>query len=187
MGYQRMMSLVQRPVVLAGALPILMLLVTACGGSDPTASPPPTATSAPTPVPGIEQALVETASYRIELWTGPALTSMMTSFPIMSMMDQGKPVNRHLEIHIFDKASGAKVKAVSPMVVIVNQETGTSSELAPDQATGGARGASFVTACMMSQHREVHPHFGDNLYLPAGKHTITVRIGEKTAVAEIST
>ena len=175
------------PVVLVGGFLILTLLVTACGGSDPTAAPLPTATPAPTPVTGVDQTLTESASYRIELWTGPALTSMMmTSFPIMSMMDQGKPVNRHLEIHIFDKASGAKVKAVSPTVVIVNQETGTSTELAPDQATGSARGVSFVTACMISQHREVQPHFGDNLYLPDGRHTVTVRIGEETAVAEIS-
>ena len=161
----------------------ILLFGLACSGSQPTSTTQPTATPHRTPVPGVEQTITETESYRVELWTGPVLT-MMTPFPIMSMMDQQHPINRHLEVHIFDKGSGAKVTDAIPTVRITDQATGASRDLANSHETGASQGVSFVTACQISKHREVEPHFGDNLYLPAGTYTITVVVGEETAVSE---
>ena len=61
--------------------------------------------------------MAQTASYRIEIWTGPALTmmTMMEAFPIMSTMDGGQPVNRHLEVHIFDRSTGEDVTSLTPV------------------------------------------------------------------------
>ena len=162
----------------ATAVIILGLVVgfplTACGEASPTPTPTPTVTPAPTAMPGVDQTAAQTASYRIELWTGTALMMMMmmmmmmTEFPIMSTMDQGQPVNQHLEIHIFNKSSGAKVTDIIPVVNITNQVTGASRDLADARETGASQGVSFVTACQVSMHREVEPHFGDNIYLPNG-------------------
>ena len=171
-----------RFVALAGPVFLLplVLVVAACGGGAP-----PTATPHRTPVPGVEQTAVETAFYRVELWTGPVLT-MMTAFPVMSGTDQGQPVNRHLEVHIFDKSSGAKVTDIIPVVKITDLSTGASRELALSRETGGSQGISFVTACLVSRHREVEPHFGDNLHLRSGDYTLIVGIGDEAAVAEIT-
>ena len=174
-----MKLLMKRTTVLATLGLVVALLVTACGGSTPTVTPQRT------PVPGVEQAATETSSYRVELWTGPAL-AMMMSLPIMSTVDQGQSVNRHLEVHIFDKSNGAKVTDVIPVVSITYQATGASRELADVQETGASQGVSFVMACMISLHRQVQPHFGDNIYLTDGEYTVTVSIGNETAVIELS-
>ena len=169
-----MKSLMKRTTVVATLGLAVTLLAAACGGSNPTAVAP-TATPQPTPVPGVEQTTTLTASYRVELWTGPALRMMMMSFPIMSAVDQGQPVSRHLEVHIFDRTSGAEVTDVIPEVRITDQVTGASRELAGTQETGASQGVSFVTACLISKHREVQPHFGDNIFLPDGKYTVSRR------------
>ena len=161
------------------------LLVAGCGESEPTATRSPADSPVRTPVPGVEQTTTETASYRVELWTGPALTQMM-SFPIMSAIDQGQPVNRHLEIHIFSNSGGAMVTTLIPTVNITDQTTGISRELADVQETGASLGVSFVSACLISKHRDVEAHFGDNIYLPNGKYTVTVAVGEETASTELS-
>ena len=165
------------------------VLITACGGANATATPVPVpATTAPvrTPVPGVNQTTTQTASYRVEVWSGPALTMMMTSFPIMSSMDQGQPINRHLEVHIFDKISGAKLTDLVPSVTLTHQGTGVSRELADGQETGSSLGVSFVTACQLSKHRAIAPHFGDNIYLPKGTYTVVIGVAEETAQAEIT-
>ena len=179
-----------RLLLIPGLLAILVFGL-ACYGSEPTATNQPTPTTQPTatphrtPVPGVDQAITETASFRVEVWTGPLLMMMMmTSFPIMSTMDQQLPVNHHLEVHIFDRSSGAKLTDVVPTVRITDQATGASRDLANSHETGASQGVSFVTACQISKHREVEPHFGDNLYLPDGTYTITVIVGEETAVSE---
>ena len=120
-----------------------------------------------------EEQTIETASYVIRIWTGPEVTLAM-EFPIMAMMDQGQPVNHHLEVHIFDKSSGDEVLEVIPVVEITDQETGIS------------RGLPTVTACLEGNHREIAPHFGDNLYLPDGKYTVTVEVGDEIASFETS-
>jgi len=114
----------------------------------------------------IEQ-IAQTTSYRIKVRIGLKVTMAMST---MTMVDQGQPVNRHLEVHIFDKQSGANVKSVVPIVTITNQATRTSRRLAN------------VEACLTAKHREIEPHYGDNLYLPDGTYTVTVGVGQETAV-----
>ena len=111
---------------------------------------------------------------------------MMTSFPIMSSMDRRQTVNRHLEVHIFDKISGDKLTDLVPSVRLTHQETGASRELADVQETGTALGVSFVTACLLSKHRAVEPHFGDNIYLQKGTYTVIIGISKETAETEIT-
>ena len=165
------------------------VLITACGGSNGTATPAPVPdTVAPmrTPVPGVDQTTAQTASYRVELWTGPALTMMMTSFPIMSSIDQGQPVNRHVEVHIYEKSSGAKLTDIVSSVRLTHQGTGVSRALAVDQETGSSLGLSFVTACLISNHRDVEPHFGDNIFLQNGTYTVIIDVAGEVAEAEIT-
>ena len=101
-------------------------------------------------------------------------------------MDQGQSVNRHLEVHIFDKNTGAKVTDLVPSVRLIYQRTGVSRELADAQETGSSLGVSFVTACLISKHREVEPHFGDNIYLQKGIYTVIIGVAAETAEAEIT-
>jgi hypothetical protein len=81
-------------------------------------------------------------------------------------------VNHHLEIHIHDIGRGSVVREMVARVSITDQATGTSRDL------------SGVMACMTLQHREIEPHFGDNLYLPDGTYTLTVAVSDETAVFE---
>ena len=134
----------------------------------------------------MEVTTTETASYQIELRIGPAVTGMMTAFPIMSTSDLGQPVDSHLEVHIFEKGTGARLIDIDPLVRLTQHETGSARELATTQESGASQGVSFVRACLISKHREVQPHFGDNLYLPRGTYTITVEVGEETAEAQVS-
>lgn len=115
------------------------------------------------PIQGVERT-TETGSYRIRLRIGPKVPMAMTT---MTTVDQGQSVNRHLEVHIFDRKSGAEVKAAVPVIRITNRETGTS------------RGLHNVKACLVSRHREAEPHFGDNLYLPSGTYTVAISVGQE--------
>jgi hypothetical protein len=129
--------------------------------------PVPSATAASMdPMQGVERT-TQTASYKIKIRVGPTVTMSMST---MTMMEQGRPVNRHIEVHIFNKGTGTEVKDVIPTVKI------------KDQAKGTSRALANVMACRVSRHREIEPHFGDNIYLPDGKHTITVSVGKETAV-----
>ncbi len=109
----------------------------------------------------------QTASYKIKFRVGPTVTMAMST---MTMMEQGQPVNRHIEVYIFNKGTGTEVKDVIPTVKI------------KDQAKGTSRALANVLACRVSRHREIEPHFGDNMYLPDGKYIITVSVGKETAV-----
>jgi len=115
----------------------------------------------------VEEHTAQTASYRIKIRMGPKVTMPMAS---MTVTDQGNPVNRHLEAHIFNRSTGAEVQTVVPVVRVTNQATGASRQLAN------------MSACRVSRHLETEPHFGDNIYLPAGTYTIAVVAGPETAV-----
>ena len=115
-----------------------------------------------------EEHTVQTTSYNVKIRTGPKVTMM--SSPTMTVTDQGKPVNRHVEIHIFNKSTGAEVKDPVPTVRVTDQATGTSRLL------------TNITACLIAKHRDREPHFGDNVDLVDGKYTITVVVGGETAV-----
>ena len=168
---------------------ILLAMLAACGdGAEPAATPtvaPPPASMAPTQ--GAEQT-AKTASYRIQVLTGPLVmeAAMMRMSGIMSTTDQGQPVNRHLEVHIFDISTGAVRKDVVPTVRITDQATGTTRQLADVHAAGAAQGGAYVMACIISEHRPEDRHFGDNVYLPDGSHTVTVEVDGETAAFDIS-
>ena len=115
-----------------------------------------------------EERAAQTASYTIKIRTGPKVTMAMSS--TMTTADQGKPVNRHIEVHVFNRSSGAEVKDVVPVVRVTNQ------------ATGASRALTNLMACRTSNHRETEPHFGDNVYLPDGRYIITVAVRQDTAV-----
>ena len=155
---------------------LLALFLVACGGSDATAKKTP---EVRTPVPGVKVITTETASYQVELWIGPA----QTDFPIMSSSDQGQPVNAHLEVHIFDRGSGSKLTDIIPSVRLTHLVSGISRELAANRESGASQRISFVTACLISKHREVEPHFGDNIYLASGTYNTIVSVGDETAEA----
>jgi len=121
---------------------------------------------------GLEQT-TQTASYEISIWTGPEVTMMM-EFPVMAMMDQGMPVNHHLEIHLFDVRTGEELLDVIPEVEI------------RVVATGASRGLPNVKACLESHHRATAPHFGDNLFLPDGAYEIIVEVEGEIAEFEIT-
>jgi hypothetical protein len=88
----------------------------------------------------------------------------------MTMVDQGQPVNHHLEVHIFDKNSGSEVKDLIPEVTIT------------DPATGTSKGLLNVRACLLANHRVTEPHLGDNLYLSDSTYAVAVNISNETAV-----
>ena len=135
---------------------VVFLLLAACGGSDATTTPDsaPVLTPIRTPLPGVEVATTETESYRVELWIGPMLVGMMTASPIMSSSEQGNPVNKHLEVHFIDKGTGNKLTDITPSIKLTQQETGISRELADTQESGDSQRVSFITACLISKHRE---------------------------------
>ena len=114
-----------------------------------------------------EEWTVQTASYAIKIRIGPKVSMAMSS--VMTVTDQGKPVNRHMEVHIFGRRSGAEIKDVVPIVKITG----------PD---GSSRQLSNITACRVSKHRETELHFGDNIYLPEATYTITVKVRRESAV-----
>ena len=163
-------------------LPLILLIGLACSTSEPT--PTPTVSKQ-----GIGQA-TDTASYKISLEIGPVV-SMLTSDEGMQVMgamtgmtflDQGQAVDHHLEVHVFDKSSGARMTDITPTVTITDQATGTSRQFSANVHPSGE--VPFVLACMTSKHRETERHFGDNLYLLDGKYTITIGIGNETSVHE---
>jgi hypothetical protein len=101
---------------------------------------------------------------------GPSVSlQMMQQGATIAVMDQGTPVNHHLEVHIFDRSSGAEVKSLTPQVTITG----------PGIAT--PRGLPDVRACLLANHRLTEPHFGDNLYLPDGSYAVSVEVGGETA------
>lgn len=115
----------------------------------------------------VEERVTQTASYTVKIRTGPKVTMAGSA---MTVTDQGRPVNRHIEVYVFRKSTGAEVKDVIPTVTITDQGSGTSRIL------------TNITACRVSKHRETDPHFGDNVYLRDGKYTIRVAVGAETAI-----
>ena len=100
----------------------------------------------------------------------------------MTMVDQGQPVNHHLEFHVFDKSSGAELKNLVPTVRMTDLGTGDTREFRVDRHSSGE--VPYVTACLLSNHRVTEPHFGDNLHLRDGTYTIAIGVGNETTVLE---
>jgi hypothetical protein len=129
-----------------------------------------------------------TASYKVVLDIGPVETMltpdqakgatsgevmvqmMGVPMPSMSMTDQGQPVNHHLEVHLYNKATGAVITDQMPMISITNQKTNANRQLS------SVMGMYGVTQGMSDFH------VGNNVYLADGTYTITVQIGTEKAV-----
>lgn len=154
-----------RPVWLGVAL--LLFFVLACSAS--------TSKPASTSVAHRVEKASQTSSYVIKLGIGPRVTMPSSAMSVaMTATDQGQPVNRHLEVHIFDRNNGARIIDTIPTVTLI------------DGATGNHRPLPNVFACMTLKHREIEPHFGDNLYMPDGGYTVTVAIGDESANFDVS-
>ena len=128
-----------------------------------------------------------TAHYKVSLEIGPVATMLMPDqaagakegevmvhMPgtrmVMDMTDQGKPVNQHLEVHIYEKSNGARVTKIIPRVVITNQ------------ATGKSRSLTSIAPMHDVKEGEKDSHFGSNLYLPEGKYAVAVTVGSEKAI-----
>jgi len=99
--------------------------------------------------------------------TGMSMGSMAMT---MSAMDDGQPVNHHLGVHIHDATTGALITNIMPTISIANEGTGetrTLGDVVP--MYGMPAGPSDL-------------HFGNNAYLPDGTYTVTVGVGQETAV-----
>ncbi|MBI2855807.1 MAG: hypothetical protein HYX93_03050 [Chloroflexi bacterium] len=159
------------------ALVSMLLGVLACSRSEPTE--PPKVLNEWT------DHTTQTESYRINVRTGPRVTlEVMQAGGSMTEVDRGRPVNHHLEVHIFDKTSGAEVKTLIPEVGITSIATGEFTAFAPTAEADGD--IPYVTACLLANHRLKEPHFGDNLYLANGTYTVTVTVGSEVADTEIA-
>jgi hypothetical protein len=128
-----------------------------------------------------------TGHYRITLEIGPVVTMLMPEqaagakegevmvhMPgtrmVMGVTDQGKPVNHHLEVHIFDNTTGTLATKAIPKIMITNQGTGKSRSLAS------------ITAMYDVKESQKDLHFGSNLFLPDGKYTVLVVVGNEKAI-----
>ena len=148
-------------------LVVMLLSSTACSGPKLAATPAASAE-------WMEQT-TQTTLYTVKVRTGPAVTlEAMHPGAVMTMVDQGRAVNHHLEVHLFDKTTGAELKNLIPTVTIIEQATGTSY------------GLPNVEACLRANHRVGEPHYGDNLYLPDGRYTLTINVGGETARLQLS-
>src|SRR5579862_6298393 len=72
--------------------------------------------------------------------------------PSMSMTDQGQPVNHHLEVHVFNKATGQVLTNVTPVITITN-------------ASGSSRQLGSVTPMYDVAVGQSDYHYGNNVYL----------------------
>ncbi len=143
-------------------------------------------------LPGTEpmsMASITTNAYRFDLAVNPAETMLMPDMagtattgelmvampgmpmPPMSMTDQGMPINHHVEVHIFDKATGAVVK-MAPMITLTNEATGATRTL----------GMGNIMAMYGLDVGQSDFHFGNNMYLPDGTYQVTATLNGETAM-----
>jgi hypothetical protein len=90
--------------------------------------------------------------------------------PTMAMTHQGRPVNRHIEVTVYDKVTGARLRRAMPRITITDRKTGRSREL------------QAVTAMYDVKEGQGDAHFGDNVHLANGTYRITVSVGGERAV-----
>lgn len=134
-----------------------------------------------------------TDHYRIALEIGPLTTMLMPDqaagakegevmvgmpgIPMRTMdaMNEGQPVNWHLEVHLHSKATGTVLSTPMPMIVLT------------DQATGKSRNVSAIALMYDVKVGPQDLHFGQNLYVPPGVYTVTVTVGgERAAFKDLS-
>ena len=129
-----------------------------------------------------------TAHYRITLDIGPVPTMLRPdqvssategevplsmpgmTMPTLAMADQRQPVNRHIEVAVYDKSTGARLRSPMPRITITDRKTGRSREL------------QSVTAMYDVKEGQGDLHFGDNVHLANGTYRVTVSVGGERAV-----
>jgi hypothetical protein len=92
-----------------------------------------------------------------------------TGMPTFTM-DQGEPVNHHLEVHITRSDTGAVVNDVTPIIRLTDKSTGESRDLPQVMGMVGV-GADMTDF-----------HYGQNVYLSGGVYNVTVMAGQDKAV-----
>ena len=163
--------------VVLPALVAVLLAVVACSGPEPIVARPDSTE-------WIDRTTM-TASYRVVLSIGPSVTLDSTRTGAkMTMVDREWPVNRHIEVHVFDTDGGVVVNREIPIVRIGDLTTGASRGLAT--AFDLREENPHITACLLTSHRAAEPHFGDNLFLSGGSYVVTVGVGNETAAFEVS-
>jgi hypothetical protein len=90
--------------------------------------------------------------------------------PTMAMTDRGQPVNRHVEVAVFDGVTGARLTRSMPKITITNRKSGSTREL------------QTVMAMYDITKGQADLHFGDNVHLANGTYRITVSVGGERAV-----
>lgn len=173
--------------------PMAMFTATPIGTAMATMTAMPaaamTSTTATTPMAtGTTQQTRYTASYKIVVVIGPAANMLMPGqatgmasgevmiqmpgmpMPVMTMTDQGQPVNHHLEVHIFNRTTGAVVNTMMPVITIT------------DETTGATRTLANVMAMYDITTGPSDLHFGNNVFLADGHmYTVGVTVGSETA------
>ena len=129
-----------------------------------------------------------TAHYRITLDIGPvpttpksdqAASSIEGDVPLsrpgapmsaVAMTDQGQPVNCHIEVAVYDKATGAPLGNAMSRITITERKTGRS------------RALQAVTAMYDIKEGHRNLHFSDNVHLANGAYRVIVFAGGEQAV-----
>jgi hypothetical protein len=95
--------------------------------------------------------------------------AMPMSMMQMATTDNGMPVNHHIEVHIYDRNTGAAIASPVPTIMIT------------DNSTGATRTLTDVMGMYDIQTGTSDLHFGNNVYLQDGDpYTITVTEGPET-------
>jgi hypothetical protein len=90
--------------------------------------------------------------------------------PVMAVADEGQPVNFQVNVRIYDRTTGDLVLEPVPRITIRNEATGAVRRLAP------------VVAMQDLRLGPRDYHFGNNVYLPDGRYTVSVALGDETVV-----
>ena len=123
----------------------------------------------------------DTTSYTIDLMIGPTAQMMTpdraqgaTSGEVMTEMPEATvdsinadrmPVNHHLEVHIRNRATGAVMSNVTPVISVTNHTTGVTYTL-----------DRIVTMYDVTAGKQ-DLHFGRNIYLPPATYSVKVVVG----------
>jgi hypothetical protein len=163
-------------------------VLSACGRSGGTVSAPsisPECRSAPSAT----VAEATTASYQMALALGP-VEPMLTEAPASTahpmhgeVMLRGQMVtlpgtteDRHLEVHICSKTTGKVVQDAQPVITVIDDATGGTSQNVP-------------VAVMQGAGQGVHDlHYGNNVVMqPGHAFTVLVAIGPEQATFKVMT
>jgi hypothetical protein len=129
-----------------------------------------------------------TAHYRITLDIGPVPTMLRPGqaasaiegeaprsiagmpMPTVAMTDQGQPVNCHIEVAVYDKATGAPLRNAMSRITITERKTGKS------------RALRAVTAIYDPKEKQGDLHYSDDVHLANGTYRVIVFVGGEQTV-----